>query len=112
MEYYTQAFKQFADFSGRTGLKPFWMFVAINLVISIVVSFVSTLIFMPFLSFLYWLAVLIPSISITTRRLHDIGKTGWLQLILLIPLIGLIIMIILCIKESEGDNQYGSKPTN
>lgn len=109
MEYYTQAFKQFADFHGRTGLRGFWMFILINFVISIVLSFASAIILMPFLSILYSLVVLIPAIAITARRLHDIGKSGWWQLILLIPLIGLIVMIIFCIKKSEDDNQYGPK---
>ncbi len=112
MEHYTQAFKQFADFHSRTGRQGFWMFVLINLVISFGIGLVGSMISMPFLSILYSLVVFIPGIAITARRLHDIGKSGWWQLIMLIPLIGLIVIIIFCIKESEGDNQYGPKPAS
>ena len=59
---------------------------------------------------LYTLALLIPGIAITTRRLHDTGRSGWWQLIYLIPLIGWIVMVVFLLQESKPDNEYGLCP--
>jgi uncharacterized membrane protein YhaH (DUF805 family) len=68
---------------------------------------VGTMIF----SSIYSLALLLPSISVCTRRLHDTGRSGWWQLLLLIPLIGLIVIVIFTVQDSQpGDNQYGPNP--
>jgi uncharacterized membrane protein YhaH (DUF805 family) len=63
------------------------------------------------LSGIYSLAVLIPSISVGVRRLHDTNRTGWWLLISLIPLLGIIILIVLMVLDSQpDDNQYGPNP--
>lgn len=60
---------------------------------------------------LYALAVFIPSLAVVVRRLHDIGKSGWMYLIIFIPLIGAIWILVLLLKDSElGDNKYGPNP--
>jgi uncharacterized membrane protein YhaH (DUF805 family) len=68
---------------------------------------------MNILSALYGLVVLLPSLAVSVRRLHDTGKSGWMILINLIPLIGIIWILILMIKDSDpGDNEYGPNPKN
>lgn len=63
------------------------------------------------LSTLFILASVIPGVAVGTRRLHDTGKTGWLQLLAIIPLVGIIILIVLFAKEGDAaDNAYGSNP--
>ncbi|MCQ2404080.1 MAG: DUF805 domain-containing protein [Lentisphaeria bacterium] len=111
MHWYLDVLKQYVAFEGRTGRKEFWMFVLCNFIVCAVLSIIANLIHLGFLVYLYDLAVLLPCLGLGARRLHDIGKSGWLQLIALIPLVGAIILIVLCAKEGiKGDNQYGAEP--
>lgn len=102
MDYYIGAFKKYADFKGRANKSEFWYFVLFNIIISLVLGYVSQS-----LGSIYGLIVLIPGLSIGTRRLHDIGKSGWMQLVGLIPIAGLIWLIILFVKDSAPKNEYG-----
>lgn len=102
-QHYVAAFKQYATFSGRTSLAGFWYFQLISFVISFALSIISA----GLLGLLYTLGVLIPSLAIGARRLHDTGKSGWWQLLLFIPLIGLIVLIILWAQAPQAQkNQY------
>ncbi len=96
----------YVDFEGRVTLKPFWMFVLIYVVLSIIVGSVLEI-----LQTILALALLLPSIGITTRRLHDTGKSGWWQLLWFVPIVGWVILIVFLAQESEQhDNVYGTKP--
>ena len=78
---------------------------------SIVISFVGNMLGLGILSIIYSLVVLIPGIAVGTRRLHDVGKSGWMQLVVFIPLIGIIWLIVLWAGEGDyGDNEYGANP--
>lgn len=100
-------FTRYTDFNGRSRRSEFWWAsLAIGIIGSIVTAILGDL------SFIWSLAILIPSLAITVRRLHDIGKSGWWYLISLIPLVGLIIMIVFCCKDSTEDNQWGPNPKN
>jgi uncharacterized membrane protein YhaH (DUF805 family) len=112
MNWYIAVLKKYAEFSGRARRKEFWMFVLINFAISIVLGIVEGLLGdAGFLSSIYGLAVMVPSIAVSARRLHDINKSGWLQLLGLIPLVGLIILIVFFAKEGDaGPNAYGADP--
>ena len=111
MNWYLGVLKKYADFSGRARRKEFWMFVLFNFVIAIVLGVVDWMIGMPVLGVIYALGVLVPSIAVGARRLHDIGKSGWWQLVGLVPLIGMIVLIIFFVMDSNpGDNQYGPNP--
>ncbi|MBS0040513.1 DUF805 domain-containing protein [Neisseria sp. Marseille-Q1983] len=114
--------KRYAQFSGHASKREFWGFllfrtvaeVAILLVIGIMVEVSRSLgdIF-SILYFLFTLAVLVPTISVGVRRLHDTGKSGWWYLISVIPLIGWIWLIILwCQASVNEDNQWGGLPEN
>lgn len=118
MNWYLQVLKKYAVFSGRARRQEYWMFVLINLIISIILSIIDNIMGLagpesPYgiISSIYLLFVLIPSIAVGVRRLHDIGKSGWMLLIAFIPLIGAIWLIVLFVKDSDsGENEYGPNP--
>ncbi|MEL0639484.1 DUF805 domain-containing protein [Pseudoalteromonas aliena] len=111
MEHYMNALRSYADFSGRNRRKAYWMFVLINTLISIALSFVDELIGFYIISNIYSLALLIPSLSAGARRLHDTGRSGWWQLLWLVPIIGWIVLIVFLAQDShEGENDYGPNP--
>ena len=98
--------KKYFCFEGRTGRKAFWTFILVNFVVNFVLSLIPGV--GKILAGLWGLAVLCPTLGITARRLHDTGKTGWLQLILVIPVIGAIALLIICAKAGDGaSNKYG-----
>jgi uncharacterized membrane protein YhaH (DUF805 family) len=117
MQWYTDVIKKYVEFSGRARRKEFWMFVLINAVISIVLSIIDRAIGTSsangggLLQSIYGLAVLLPSIAVAVRRLHDTNRSGWWILLGLIPIIGWIILIIWYAQDgTPGDNQYGPDP--
>lgn len=105
---YKTALSRYADFSGRTSVGGFWRFVAINIVVVVVLGAlgaVSSVFFVLYV--IYGLAVLLPSIAVGVRRLHDTGKSGWFILMGLIPFVGFIILIVFYVQASDSPNQYG-----
>ncbi len=100
MDYYIKVFQNYATFSGRARRSELWVFYLFNIVISLVLSLVAVEIIYS----LYNLAVIIPSIAVGVRRMHDVGKNGWF---LLIPIYSLILAFT---EGDKGDNQYGSDP--
>jgi uncharacterized membrane protein YhaH (DUF805 family) len=108
MEYFIDAFSKYADFSGRTTRKQYWMFVLIYSVIYIVLALIDYALTTFWLTTIFSLILIVPSISIGARRLHDTDRTGWWQLIYLIPLVGLIVMLIFLSQDSHDDNKYGT----
>lgn len=102
---------QYADFSGRATRQEFWMFILWYVLTYVGVSVAGFIIGLEELALLYSLAILVPGLAITARRLHDTGLSGWWQLVGIIPLLGLIVIIILTIREGEaGPNKYGANP--
>ncbi|MCU0678434.1 MAG: DUF805 domain-containing protein [Candidatus Pacebacteria bacterium] len=97
--------KHYADFEGRVGRQEFWMFVLFSILIQIAFDIVG----LDIISMLVSLGLLVPSLALGARRLHDIGKSGWWQLLGLIPIIGWIIIIVwLATKTAPVANQYGN----
>ena len=98
-------FKHYFDFQGREGRKVFWLFTLNMFVVSFLLSLIST-----GLSTVISLLVLLPSLGLTVRRLHDIDFNGWWILIGFIPFIGSIVLIIFaCLPGTEGENRFGLK---
>ena len=112
MDWYLKVLKEhYADFEGRARRTEFWMFALINIIIMVILDFIGNMINFTWISTIYSLAVVVPSIAVTVRRLHDIGKSGWWWLIVLIPFIGGIVLIVFCVMDSQpGSNQYGANP--
>jgi uncharacterized membrane protein YhaH (DUF805 family) len=103
--------RKYAVFSGRARRMEFWMFVLFYVIIAVVLAVVDAMIGMPILGSIFMLALLVPSLAVGARRLHDIGKSGWWQLLVLVPLIGAIILIVFWVLDSKpGDNEYGPNP--
>lgn len=118
MQWYLKAVKNYVGFTGRSRRKEFWMFVLFNIIFTIVAMALDNVagIADPMTGYgpiygLYALAVLLPSIAVAVRRLHDVGKSGWFILIAFIPLIGAIWLIVLYARDGEaGPNKYGPNP--
>jgi len=96
LDSYVTCIKKYSDFAGIAKRQEFWSFVLVNFLISVGLSFLWR-----FLGSIYGLAVLVPSLAAGARRLHDIGKSGWWQLLVLIPLVGWIYVIYLLAQPSR-----------
>jgi uncharacterized membrane protein YhaH (DUF805 family) len=118
MTWYVEVLKKYAVFKGRARRKEYWYFVLFNTLITIVLGtidgvteLVSAEAGIGLLSGLYTLAVLVPSIAVSVRRLHDTNRSGWWLLISLVPLVGPIVLLVFLVLDSQpGENQYGSNP--
>ena len=118
MNWYIQVLKKYAVFSGRAQRAEYWFFTLFNIIISIVLSIIDVTVgtFDPqsgfgYISGIYTLAVLLPSIAVCIRRLHDTSRTGWWFLLILIPLIGPIVLLVFFVMDSTpGENKYGPNP--
>ena len=112
MNWYLDVLKKYAVFNGRSRRKEYWMFFLINIIIAIVLGFIEGIMGGPgIISSLYSLAVLLPEIGVSIRRLHDTNRSGWWLFICLVPIIGVIILIVYMVQDSQpGENQYGQNP--
>ncbi|WP_066053930.1 DUF805 domain-containing protein [Robertmurraya korlensis] len=112
MQWYLKVLKNYVGFQGRARRKEYWMFFLFNFLITILLSIIESMLGLGgILSALYGLAVLLPSIAVSVRRLHDIGRSGWWMLLSLIPVIGLIVLLVFAVLDSQpGENKYGPNP--
>jgi uncharacterized membrane protein YhaH (DUF805 family) len=118
VSWYLEVLKKYAVFNGRARRMEYWYFVLFNIIVLIVLSLIDVLLGtfnivqgVGLLSGIYSLAVLIPTIAVTVRRLHDIDRTGWWILINLIPLIGTIVLLVFELTPgTPGSNSYGPDP--
>ena len=117
MNWYLTVLKKHAVFSERARRKEYWMFVLFNFIIVFVLSLIEGIVGIApetdqsVLASIYSLAVLIPGIAVSVRRLHDTNRSGWWLLIAFAPLIGAIVLIVFMVEDSQQDeNQYGSNP--
>jgi len=106
MEWYLKVIRDnYANFNGRATRQEYWMFTLFNGVFSMMVTIVGINLGIGYLSILYSLAVLIPSFAVAVRRLHDVNKSGWWLLIMLIPLFGIIWLLVLMCTASKPDEK-------
>lgn len=126
MEWYIRAFKKATQFSGRAHRREYWMFFLWNAVFGLAASIVDRAAGLEFdtgiaiggepvtvgvVWIVYSLVVLVPSLAIVSRRLHDVNRSGWWQLIGLIPIVGLVVVIVwLATQGMNGPNQFGPDP--
>jgi uncharacterized membrane protein YhaH (DUF805 family) len=118
MNWYLDVLRKYAEFGGRAKRKEYWMFILFNAIFFLILMFIDRMLGtfsveggIGLLSGLYLLAVLIPSIAVTVRRLHDTGRSGWWILIELIPFVGPIILLVFLLQDSTpGYNQHGPNP--
>lgn len=118
MNWFTTALKKYAVFSGRSRRREYWYFVLFYLIIYIVLAVIDNATGsidpqtrIGLFTGIFSLAMLIPSLSVTVRRLHDTDRTGWWILITLIPLIGAIVLLVFLLQDSNAEaNRFGANP--
>ena len=120
MNYFFDAIRNhYIDFKGRSTRRQFWMFVLFYVVFAMGALLVERSLGLGYgagpgpLYSIFTLGVFLPSVGIAVRRLHDTGKSGWFVLLFLIPIIGNLVVLILCaLRGEEGDNQWGPDPND
>lgn len=117
MEYFKMALQKYAQFTGRSRRSEYWYFVLFYFIIAVVAVILDNLLGIAFLELygpIYLIVVLglvIPSLAVVVRRLHDVGKSGWFYFIVLIPIIGGIWLLVLMVTDSQpGTNKWGPNP--
>ena len=118
MNYYLKVLQNYATFTGRARRSEYWYFALFNVIFSLVATILDNVLGIALegigygpLYGLYVLAMLIPGIAVTVRRLHDVGKSGWMYFIVLIPIIGAIWILVLLFTDSQqGENKWGQNP--
>lgn len=120
MEYMFMPLRRYADFSGRSRRKEYWMFQLGILLLYIVFAVVAgmfgavlgdtmgSIMMLPL--FLVALAIIVPSLAVSVRRLHDQDKSGWWLLINLIPFGGIVLLVFFCTGGTRGPNRFGPDP--
>ena len=118
MIWYLKVLKQYADFNGRARRKEYWMFLLFNFIFSLFAISLDIFLglvwvetgFGPIYLF-YSLALFIPGLAVSVRRLHDIGKSGWMVFVSIIPVLGVIwLVVLLAMKGETKPNEYGPVP--
>lgn len=118
VNWYFEVLKKYAVFDGRARRKEYWYFVLFNSLVHIMLVIIDVVMGtftvkggLGLLSGIFFFAVLLPSIAVSVRRLHDTNRSGWFLLIGLIPLIGGIVLLLFMAEDGQqGENQYGSNP--
>ncbi|MEW2050910.1 DUF805 domain-containing protein [Streptomyces sp. NPDC005476] len=111
MHWYVDVLKKYAVFGGRARRQEYWMFTLFSVIVSIVLAIIDAAIGSSILGIIYAVAVLLPSLGVAVRRLHDTGRSGWWILIALVPLVGAIVLLVFLASEGKQEpNQYGPNP--
>ena len=119
MDWMTLPLKRYAEFTGRSRRKEYWMFFLFLIAVSVGIGIVEVILGLDStigdaygpLSLLFMLGILIPSLAVQVRRFHDQGKSGWFVLLNFIPLLGsLIVLVFMCLDGTDGPNEYGPDP--
>jgi uncharacterized membrane protein YhaH (DUF805 family) len=117
VSWYLAVLGKYAVFAGRARRKEYWMFALMNFLIAFAIGIIAAIVSggtgvgYSIISACYTLFVLIPSIAVGVRRLHDIGRSGWWLWISLVPVLGAIVLLIFAVQDSEpGQNAYGPNP--
>jgi uncharacterized membrane protein YhaH (DUF805 family) len=106
-------FTQYVGFTGRARRSEYWYWVLFTIILSVIASILQRAANNSqngFITSIVGLAILLPSLAVAVRRLHDTSRSGWWILLGLIPVVGAIILIVFYVQDSHGDNQYGPSP--
>jgi uncharacterized membrane protein YhaH (DUF805 family) len=96
MESIRTCLTKYADFNGVASRSEFWWFVLFVFIVALAVNYIS-----PLIGGLFGLAMLLPELAVGARRLHDTGRSGWWQLLLIVPF-GIIVLIVFWVQESKS----------
>jgi uncharacterized membrane protein YhaH (DUF805 family) len=101
---------QYATFRGRARRSEYWWFVVFNALVGVAAAVLDGGRSDGPVSTLSALALLLPTLAVSVRRLHDTDRSGWCLLFLLFPLVGVIVLIAFLVQDSGGDNRFGGSP--
>lgn len=134
MEWMLMPLRRYAEFTGRSRRREYWLFVVFLVIGFIILGMLDTMLGLGgsasswhsasgsrvgagasfnggVLTIIFWLATLVPSLAVGVRRLHDTDRSGWWLLIALIPLIGGIVLLVFTLLEgTRGPNRFGPDP--
>ncbi|WP_127167924.1 DUF805 domain-containing protein [Xanthomonas euvesicatoria] len=126
MEWMLLPLKRYADFNGRSRRKEYWMFALMQLLVLFVFGGLFAVAAVAMgnengpgalawlicaVMVIVFLALIVPGIAVTVRRLHDQDKSGWFYLVSLVPYVGaFVLLVFMCIEGTPGPNQYGENP--
>ena len=106
-------FNRYVDFTGRSSRSEVWWWILFSLIVNVIAAILDGAGGSGLFTIITFFGMVIPSLAVQVRRMHDLDKSGWWLLITLIPLIGAIIALVwFCSKGTEGDNRFGSDPLN
>ena len=106
MDNFINTLKSYSDFASRTGRNDYWMFMLFYVVVSVATGIVDSILGILLVNSIYSLVMLVPLVAATTRRLHDTGRSGLWQLLVFIPVLGLLVLIWFLAQESDGENEF------
>lgn len=101
---------KYADFNGRARRQEYWMYILVYIILAIVASIIDSIIGMQILGSILGLALLVPSLAVGVRRLHDISKSGWFLLLGIVPIANFYLLYLLVQDGTPGSNEYGANP--
>ena len=123
MEWMILPLKRYAEFSGRSRRKEYWMFFLLIVLVAVGLGIVtgglagfdgegeSAAGGLSFVMIIFYVAIIVPTLAVQVRRFHDQDKSGWFVLLGFIPLVGgIIVLVFMCLEGTKGDNQYGPDP--
>lgn len=118
MNWYLAALRKYATFTGRARRKEFWFFELFVLLIALVLSLSDRMLGLlddesgvGVLSGVFYLAMFIPSLAVSVRRLHDTDRSGWWALLYFLPLLGFLILLVFFVLDgTSGPNRFGEDP--
>ena len=118
IQIYIKVLKQYGDFKTRSTIKEFWLFNLLSVLISLIFTVIDSSLDFKFignigiLTAFYSIFIFIPSLSISVRRLHDVGKSGWTILFIVVPIVGIIWLLALFCRDTMPErNKWGENPT-
>lgn len=118
MDWYLKVLKNYVGFGGRARRKEYWMFTLISLIVAVIAAVLDNVLGLAneqlhygVIYGLYALAVFLPSLAVSIRRLHDTDRSGWWLLIGFVPFIGAVVLLVFMVLEgNRGDNRFGPDP--
>ncbi|MGW5275432.1 DUF805 domain-containing protein [Streptomyces sp. NPDC004044] len=112
MHWYLDVLKKYAVFSGRARRQEYWMYTLFTVIAIIIVAVLDAVLgTQPIITAIYYVAVLLPTLGVYIRRLHDTGRSGWWVLFGIVPLVGPITLLVFtCLEGDRSENAYGPDP--
>ena len=104
MNYYFTVLRKYANVEGRARRAEYWYFILFHFIVSITLGLMEAAMHTSGLMIIYSVAIILPSLAVGMRRMHDVGKSGWY---IFIPIYGLVLA---CVEGNKGPNEYGPDP--